>query len=247
MSNKRLTLIAGWGYTSSAMSLLADELATNNCCITSTNELWSKGGNTSTHKNYSAGLISLIKELGDCSIVVGWSMGGIIALETACSSPGLISALVLISSTAKFCTDSTYDAGIPAQMVRAMDISIKKDFTKTLTQFIQGKNLPASGMSQMLIEQIKQISKLNREELPYGLKYLEHTDCRHCLRQINIPVLLIHGKADTTIPPQASEFLHNHLPDNILHLYEKCDHLLPFQKPRALAADIRSFLKQRKI
>jgi pimeloyl-[acyl-carrier protein] methyl ester esterase len=64
------------------------------------------------------------------------------------------------------------------------------------------------------------------KELVGGLEYLRDTDIRDRISSIEIPVLMLHGAEDRIIPPAAAEWLHRHLPDSRLRIFERHGHAL---------------------
>ena len=124
-----VTLIAGWAQTNWAIRPLAENLFPGTFAIASEREGEAQpqgtgvaatlkftsvsallnasenegsfgGGNVPSV--YASALASELRRRRYPSILIGWSMGGIVALETAIHSPELVRRLVLISSCAKF-------------------------------------------------------------------------------------------------------------------------------------------------
>ena len=74
--------------------------------VTSTGELWKTQSSGALPRlpclsRYAWGLHNLLATFGGRAGVIGWSMGGIVALETAREYPGLLQRLVIISGTAR--------------------------------------------------------------------------------------------------------------------------------------------------
>lgn len=239
-----LILIAGWGYPSSVMSGLGVALSHDfQVHLTSTNELWARGVDSQTQGPYLSGLVSFISDIGVKPIVIGWSMGGMVALETAFSRPELVDRLVLVSTTAKFCADDGYAVGTPVQQVRAMALALKRDMQATMKRFFEQAVAPFVEPDSSMNDMVLAACSINADELNEGLVYLQRSDFRHCIPQIGIPVLVAHGKEDKIIPCQAGQLLNQELPVSRLCLYDNVGHALPFQMPAILASDIVNFIK----
>lgn len=65
------------------------------------------------------------------------------------------------------------------------------------------------------------------------------------LAGVDRPVLVVHGRDDTTIPAAAGLFLAEHLPRADLHLFAGCGHLLQFEVATRLGTLVREFLADR--
>gem|GEM_PF-2321310 len=191
--------------------------------------------------SYAEGLLSLIEEKGGSSMVIGWSLGGLVALETACNWPERVSRLVLVSATPRFCSGEGYSFGIPVQNIRAMNLGLKREFHKTMTGFYRLAAEPFKEPLPAIRDQWNQVSGWI-DELAGGLHYLMNTDLREDLHRIHSPVLMLHGREDHVIPWQAAATASRALPDSRLCLYDAVGHDLPLREPERLAEDIRGFL-----
>src|SRR5208283_4764709 len=68
--------------------------------------------------------------------IVGWSTGGIAAIEAAANYPEKVCGLVLLSATARFCSDSGYSAGIAPAVLRAMIRGLKRNPEAVIGDFL---------------------------------------------------------------------------------------------------------------
>jgi pimeloyl-[acyl-carrier protein] methyl ester esterase len=164
--------------------------------------------------------------------IVGWSMGGTLALERL---PASCRALVLIASTACFCSAADYGCGTPPQAVRAAVTLLRRKSVAVLPDIATRLYHPYAAGSMPL-------HPGDLDALTEGMVYLFRTDLRERIQAVRLPVLLLHGSEDALIPPAASSWLHQHLPDSRLELIAGEGHALPLQKPDVVAGRIRSFL-----
>lgn len=70
--------------------------------------------------------------------------------------------------------------------------------------------------------------KPDTSRLKSGLQCLLDTDLRKLLKDINIPVLILHGEKDQIVSVKLAEFLAENIPDTKLHIFENAGHALPF-------------------
>ena len=258
----RLILISGWAHDSSAMEDLRRRLeSTADVSSVSTGDLWRAETKTPAPSPYAQGLVKLIEKNGGRAFVAGWSLGGMIALETAAYRPELVAGLILISSTAKFRAGENWTAGVPDGVLRAMTGMLKRnprgvfaDFFKNVAHTFEDKAQRLRARAEnhgLLIQKLEETIALNIEracamnplELSAGLEYLSETDLRDEAAKINIPALILHGRQDAIIPVAAGLALKNLLPVSEIRVYENCGHGLPWQNPREAAEEIAKFIK----
>ena len=77
-------------------------------------------------------------------------------------------------------------------------------------------------------------------ERPRGF---ERTDFTEFLPRIAIPTLVIAGREDLGASPAEAQFIAEHVPDARLVVVEEANHLVPLEKPRQVAEEMRKFLK----
>lgn len=248
MSAMPLILIAGWGHMGEAMLRLKEALDGYPIQVTSTAELWQTQSNGALPRSpnlsrYALGLHNLlaIRRLTDgCVGVIGWSMGGIVALETAREYPGLFQRLVIISGTARFSAGNDEPSGVNASVLRAMARGLRRTPDNVLAAYYDQVHAPQSG--PVAAPRAQDIALLDRDELNEGLKYLQQVDVRNGLDKQTVPTLVVHGREDRIVPWQAGEWLSRTLAVSHWRCYENYGHALPIQAPLLLAADIRAFL-----
>ncbi len=175
------------------------------------------------------------RHLPETDYIVTGSMGGLLALELL---PKSCKKLVLISSTAKFCTGGGYDCGTPERILKRMILQLKRNPNAVLQDFFRNVHYPNKyHTSGSVIEPL--------DSLVSGLEYLLRSDVREKVPSIGIPVLLMHGTADRIIPPSAAEWLHAHLPNSRLKLFENDGHALPAHRLDEVVDEILYFLQRR--
>ncbi|MFH1968900.1 MAG: alpha/beta hydrolase [Verrucomicrobiota bacterium] len=248
-----LILIAGWGHTGEAMLRLKEALDGYPLQVTSTGELWQTQSSGALPRSpglsrYAMGLHNLLATFGGRVGVIGWSMGGIVALETAREYPGLLQRLVVISGTARFSAgndelpalSSVEGPGVSASVLRAMAMGLRRTPNNVLAAYYDKVHAPQSGPAAA--QRNLAIALLDRSELLQGLDYLQRMDVRNGLEKQTIPTLVVHGREDRIVPWQAGEWLSCALAVSHWRCYEGLGHALPIQAPLLLAADIRAFL-----
>jgi pimeloyl-ACP methyl ester carboxylesterase len=138
------------------------------------------------------------RKIPNADYIVGWSMGGMLAIEYL---PAACKRLILISATARFCATENYSCGIPEKVLRRMMVQLRRDPSAVLAEFYKNVSFPRTPQPAE-----------PDDHLAEGLDYLLAADLRTNVPTIGIPVLLLHGGKDLIIPPEASDWLAQHLP-----------------------------------
>jgi 3-oxoadipate enol-lactonase len=84
---------------------------------------------------------------------------------------------------------------------------------------------------------------LASDPVSFGLvnRMLGRTDCRHLVKDIRSPTMIVAGKFDQVRPPAGSEDLARQIPGARFELIDAC-HMMPAQAPGPLLALIEDFL-----
>jgi len=173
--------------------------------------------------------------------MAGWSLGGLRLLDAAARGEISPRGIILISSTARFCADNKYLHGVTTAALRSMMIGIKRQRDKTLFRFFSD-SLGNSTHDAEINERIQMAGMHENEVLLAGLHQLEVMDVRESLRSIRIPMLIVHGKRDAIIPPEASMFIQSNVTSSSLHIQQDAGHELPVSNPGWVADRMVEFI-----
>lgn len=245
MNRQHLVMISGWAHSSDVMLPLADMLGQSfEVHATSPAELLSAAGSNGDLQEgmspYASGLRRLVERLGDSCLILGWSMGAVIALEMLAKYPMKVKRIIAVSSTARFCSTDGYPFGFGEQNLRAMKMGLTKSPRKVLGQFLRDLSFPSSLSENAIEERMEMALAAGTDVLTHGLNYLLKTDLRTRLAGITIPALVIHGRQDKIIPWQAGEFMCNHLPNNRFVVCKDAGHDVLCSHAANIASEIQS-------
>lgn len=134
-------------------------------------------------------------------IVIGWSMGGMLALLLAAKFPEKVKELVLISTTPKFVGEP---CGISAAILHKIRKQIRREGISAFHKLITG-DLSHPGLENISIERAEK-----------ELDELERVDLCGILPRIEAPTLIIHGDKDEICLPAAAEYLHSKIKNSKL-------------------------------
>lgn len=156
------------------------------------------------------------------AVWLGWSLGGLIALNAALRHPHKVAKLVLVGATPKFVQAPDWSHAMPAGMFADFASSLRQDYRATLLRFLSlhvGANETARTQLKHLRAEMFVHGEPQPAALAAGLAILEQTDLRVRLADIQVPALVVHGSHDRLAPPAAGAYLAAQLPQaHLLHL-----------------------------
>lgn len=203
-----LVLLHGWGLNSGAWHSVVEPLS--EWFTVHTIDLPGFGVNAE-HIPEPYDLSALCAWITPCipeqSIVLGWSMGGLVAQQVAIQSPRKVAALITVASTPCFAEKSDWH-GIKPTVLTAFEKQLEVDFSKTLARFlaIQAMGSPSAKSDIKHIQKdIKQYPAPSDIALMDGLSLLSTVDLRSQIAQINAPTLRIYGRLDSLVPVDGIE------------------------------------------
>ena len=179
-------------------------------------------------------------------VLVGWSLGGQLALELARRAPTQVRALVLIASTPRFTQAADWPQGLDAETVRAFGTLLAQDWRQTLRDFVQlqvrgGRN--AEHTQQQLEAALEAHGLPGAAALRAGLALLTSIDQRTQLAHIQQPALVLCGQNDRVTPPAAGRWMVGALRNARLVEIARAGHAPLLSHVDEVAAAIREFLR----
>ena len=161
------------------------------------------------------------------SILCGWSLGSLIAMQAALIKPRHIRSLVLVGATPCFMERSDWRCAQSQAVLKAFGESVEKDPSATLRRFTalfnQNDNRSRE-ITRSLNQQMQNAPAISYHTLAQGFSWLGEVDLRKEVGAIDVPVCLIHGQNDSLMPTVAVEWLQSHLKEACLHLVAGAAH-----------------------
>jgi pimeloyl-[acyl-carrier protein] methyl ester esterase len=165
--------------------------------------------------------------------VLGWSLGGLLAIEIAHRYPQHVAGLHILASNPKFVNTADW-VGVKSEVLDGFANQLSTDTRQTLLRFLalQVNGLPDG--KQLLQELKKAIMECDAPSLPVlqqALVLLKQSDLRSKLQQCRGPVALIQGDKDHLAPLAGALAMLKMQPAIKLHVLEGAGHA-PFLSHR---------------
>jgi pimeloyl-[acyl-carrier protein] methyl ester esterase len=167
--------------------------------------------------------------------LVGWSLGGMLAMQLAITYPEKVKSLVLVSSTAKFRASPDWVYGCPEHIFNGFEQGIAHQTGKTMSRFFalmfHGEGMPRKDYQHIAHHAVDRHHPPSEQALHYGLTLLSDLDLRDELVSIQQPALIIHGECDAIVQVESADYLAEHMPHATLCRFKHIGHA-PFLSSR---------------
>ncbi len=180
-----------------------------------------------------AAIADLCREQPRPPTLVGWSLGGLLALRVLADEPAIISSLVLIGATIQ-----------PGRILRPMLVA------GSLAHSL-GDSQPASWLARRLLA--RRFGTAAQPMIGCGLapgdgllalRDVGREDWLRLASGVTVPVLIANGSRDRIARPAESRFAAALPRASVTHI-QRAGHLAPIERPVELAAAVDGFIRRR--
>ena len=188
-------------------------------------------------------------------VLIGWSMGAMIAMQSCLNFPSSAKALILIATSGhgvpglKFRVYINY---LQSLLNLLADFSQPRKFDRTAQQFprqnawfeLQTRKMLSPKASKEVFDWVlRDIRENPRENYFKVIKSVWNWKAGDNLRRIKVPTLIMAGANDTLVPARFSRMLHDIIPNSRLCVVENAGHYLILEQPKQVNAEIIKFLE----
>jgi pimeloyl-ACP methyl ester carboxylesterase len=169
--------------------------------------------------------------------IMGHSMGGMLAAETAALDTHRAKRLVLIGA-AGFWIDAH-----PIPDVFALDLSelggyLFHDPESPLAKMFMAVPEDTQQLTDMYVERVKRFSTASKFLWPIPDRGLKKRAYR-----ISAPTLLVWGESDRLVPPVYADEFTSRIRNTRIEIVKHAGHMLPYEQPDAFVKVVRKFLE----
>ena len=176
-------------------------------------------------------------------VLLGHSMGGMLAQEAVIAFPRRIAGLVLSATSPAFGkADGTWQQEFLQQRLGPLDAGrTMADLAPALVGGLVGPDADPAGVR--LATEV--MSRVPGDTYRKALRAIVGFDRRAALGSIAVPVLALAGERDTTAPPAVMEKMARKIPGAEYVVLAGCGHLANLERPRAFDDAVLGWLGRR--
>ena len=238
-----VVLLTGWGSTGGIFDGLIDALGAEIPLRAASLDMSAAPQDAGADTVLEWALEALSREVPPGAVLVGWSLGGALALRFAARVPGRVAGVACIATNPCFCACPDWDAGMPQQDFDAFRAAYRVDPDAHLGRFaaLQATGDVAAGAVRRALREARP-DAASAALLGPALDLLADLDLRADLAAIDIPVLHVLGERDPLVPVALAKQLPALAPAASVWVAAGSAHAPFLSRPAAVAARLRDFV-----
>jgi pimeloyl-[acyl-carrier protein] methyl ester esterase len=236
-------MLPGWGMNARMFDTLAELLAAD-FEVLALNLPGHGGRAVLPHNTLQSWADDLAQQLPQQAMLLGWSLGGQVAMRAALDHPRKIARLIVLASTPRFVKSQDWQHGMAEAGLQEFGDALIADPHTTLLRFLSLQTRGMDGQKtllQQLRHMLQAAPQADAGALTSGLAILRHTDLRADLPHLSQPTLVLQGTSDTLTPPAAAAWLASVLPQAQFAGFVRAAHAPHLSHAREVAAEIGRF------
>lgn len=236
-----LVFIHGWGSDRSVWQALRRHLPGSHWLLELPGHGTTPVGDAQAVHSY---LAEVAAALPDRCVLVGWSLGGTLAMQLTHLCSAKIAGLITIASNPCFVVRADWPTAMSEETFRRFSADFAESPALAFRRF-QGLQVKGDWQQKSLSQQMRTTllpSEETLSQLRVTLGWLAELDARPALRDLKVPSLHLLGAADALVPTEvAHTFEANALAR--VDVIDEAGHTLPTAWVSRLAADIGDWLQ----
>jgi pimeloyl-[acyl-carrier protein] methyl ester esterase len=158
------------------------------------------------------------------AMIVGWSLGVFIAMESFLLDRSRIAKLVLVSGTPLFVSSPDFPYGLSSGEASGMALKVQRNIQRAVTGFMSLMFTPEEIEKTDVDAILASVTIPTTDVALQALDSLISTDMREQLSVITCPTLIINGDRDRICLPEASDFMKSHIEQSQQMVFAGCGH-----------------------
>lgn len=186
--------------------------------------------------------------IAEQSIVLGWSLGGLVALQLSVTFPNRVKKLILTACSPQFVQTNDWPHAVETMIFSDFASQLKTDYKKTVQKFLTLQSMGSASVQQdvrLLRAKVFKNGELDITSLLGGLKLLQTTNLRPLLGDIHCPVQLINGERDTLIPILSAQAISEMIHETQVTVIPGASHAPFLSHPELFIDCLRQFIDEK--
>jgi len=175
----------------------------------------------------SSWLDLMLKALPERAHLLGWSLGGMLAIRLAFLYPERVLSLITVASSPRFVAEPEWP-GVKPEVLTSFSAQLQADTHKTIERFLAIQALGSTSARddvRILRERLQSRPAPLHQALRMGLSLLQELDLRAELTTLDIPSLHLFGRLDGLVPARVLDVWPRASASNaVLHLFVDSSH-----------------------
>ncbi|HAU5565212.1 TPA: pimeloyl-[acyl-carrier protein] methyl ester esterase [Serratia fonticola] len=187
----------------------------------------------------------LVPQLPERAVLLGWSLGGLVASQIALTQPERVTALISVASSPCFTAHEDWP-GIKPETLESFQQQLSNDFQRTVERFLALQTMGTENARQdarQLKEVVLSQPMPSVAVLEGGLEILREVDLRAQLPQLTMPFMRLYGSLDGLVPRRIAKQLNEALPCSPAVVMEKAAHAPFISHPDTFCQHIIYFIQ----
>lgn len=236
-----LVLLHGWGMSSEIWRPLIPALIRSfHVTVIDLPGLGRSEGSDDVTLESMACQVAAVVDRSACWL--GWSLGGMVAIQVAALFPEKVTALISVASNPCFVQKDDWHSAMSPVIYRQFKTALETSPDKTLSRFAM-LQIQDSEAAKTILKQIKTVLAASKPSHLMGTLVLLENDLRQPLSQVTCPVLHIYGEVDGLVPVSTLSAVSALHPDHQVSCFKGAGHLPFLSSPDIFLQTLQTFIQ----